>query len=208
MALLSVLPLTGQQLCEGDLLFCCSDSMNAITAVNDGVENLPIEHVGVVHRVGGNNGALFVIEAIKPEVCLTPIDSFLYENVGVVLVGRINVDCDMSASVSRCLAMVGKPYDDLYLPGDSAVYCSELVQMNFVNHEGALIFTSEPLSFHDATGCITDYWRDFYAQRGMSVPEGLPGSHPGTLSRSPQITIITRYPARNPVKEKSKKTGD
>ena len=191
--LLSCLSLSAQHLQEGDLLFCSSDSANAITAVTSGVEGLPIDHVGVVHLAGGDDGPVLVIEAVKPAVCITPIDSFLCEN-GTVLVGRVNVECDIAASITGCLAMLGKPYDDLYLPGDSAVYCSELVQMNYVNAAGELIFTPVPMSFRDSTGCITDYWIDFYRQHGMNVPDGAPGSNPGELSRRSQVTIIGRYP--------------
>lgn len=188
-----VLPLSAQHLQEGDLLFACTDTANAITAVTSGVEGLPIDHVGIVHRIGGTDGPLFVIEAVKPAVRLTPIDDFL--NAGaMVVVGRVNVDVDMRQSVRRCLAMVERPYDDLYLPGDSAVYCSELVQMNFVDCDGQLIFDTVPMSFHDETGRVTDYWTEFYRQRGMQVPEGAPGTNPGELSRRPQVTIIGKYP--------------
>ena len=173
---------------EGDLLFVCSDSANAITEVTSGVEQLPIDHVGIVHRIGGDSGPLFVIEAVKPTVCLTPIDSFMCEGPQI-LVGRVNVAMDVRKSVRQCLLMVGKPYDDLYLPGDSAVYCSELVQLNYVNPDGDLIFDTIPMSFHDATGRVTDYWQQFYSRRGMAVPEGLPGTNPGELSRCPQVTI-------------------
>ena len=173
---------------DGDLLFVCSDSANAITEVTSGVEQLPIDHVGIVHRIGGDGGPLFVIEAVKPVVCLTPIDSFMCEGPQI-LVGRVNVAMDVRKSVRQCLLMVGKPYDDLYLPGDSAVYCSELVQLNYVNPDGDLIFDTIPMSFHDATGRVTDYWQQFYSRRGMAVPEGLPGTNPGELSRRPQVTI-------------------
>ena len=149
------LPLMGQQLHEGDLLFACSDSANAI----------------------------------KPVVCLTPIDTFLCQN-GAVIVGRVNVDLDVKRSVKSCLLMVGRPYDDLYLPGDSALYCSELVQRCFVNNDGKLVFNTIPMSFHDATGQVTDYWKAFYSRRGMAVPEGEPGTNPGELSRRPQVTVI------------------
>ena len=178
---------------EGDLLFACTDEPNAITAVTTGVENLPIDHVGVLHRIGGDDGPLFVIEAVKPAVSLTPIDMFLTVNAAV-LVGRVNVDIDMATSVRRCLAMVGRPYDDLYLPGDSAVYCSELVQMCYVTTTGSNVFTTVPMSFHDATGRVTDYWTDFYSRRGLSVPEGEPGTNPGELSRRPQVTILGQFP--------------
>ena len=183
---------SANELQEGDLLFCCTDTANAITAVTSGVEGLPIDHVAVFHRIGGENGIPFVIEAVKPAVQLTPLDTFLCQNPHVII-GRVNVDFDIRQSVRRCLAMVGKPYDDLYLPGDSAIYCSELVQLNYRSVSNRPIFEPIPMSFHDSTGRVTDYWRDFYGQRGMIVPEGAPGTNPGELSRRPQITIIGRY---------------
>ncbi len=100
----------------------------------------------------------------------------------------------MARSVRRCLMMVGKPYDDLYLPGDSAIYCSELVQMNYVNAAGEAVFAPIPMSFHDRMGRILDEWIDFYSRHGMQVPEGEPGSNPGELSRRRQVTIIGLYP--------------
>ena len=190
---LAALPITGQQLREGDLLFCCSDTANAITSVTTGQQDLPIDHVAIVHYIGGEQlGLPYVIEAVKPTVCLTPLDTFLCEN-GRVLQGRVNADCDIAASIKRCLMLVGKPYDDLYLQGDSAVYCSELVQMCFIDPSGKLVFDPVTMSFHDATGQVTDYWRVFYQARGMTVPEGEPGSNPGELSRREQVTILGWY---------------
>lgn len=189
LALSFVMSLSGQVLQEGDLLFCCPDEPNAITDVTQGTKGLSIDHVAVVHRIGGDNGPLYVIEAKKPAVCLTPIDTFWCENPHALL-GRVNVDVDIHKSVRRCLMMVGKPYDDLYLPGDSAIYCSELVQLSFVDSQGNLIFEPVPMSFHDATGQVTDYWIKFYAERGMTVPEGAPGTNPGEMSRRPQVSIV------------------
>lgn len=192
MALFSALALSGQDLQEGDLLFCCTDTANAITAVTSGVEGLPIDHVAVFHRIGGENGIPYVIEAVKPAVQLTPLDTFLCQNPHVII-GRVTADFDIRQSVRRCLAMVGKPYDDLYLPGDSAIYCSELVQLNYRSVSGRPVFEPIPMSFHDSTGRVTDYWREFYGQRGMIVPEDVPGTNPGELSRRPQIIIIGGY---------------
>ena len=186
-------PLSGQALQEGDLLFCCTDEPNAITDVTSGIEGMSIDHVAVVHRIGGDEGPLYVIEAKKPAVCLTPIDTFYRENPHVV-VGRIGACVDFHKSIRRCLMQVGKPYDDLYLPGDSAVYCSELVQLNYVDSQGRLVFEPVPMSFHDATGQVTGYWRQFYAERGMTVPEGEPGSNPGDLSRRPQVSSLVIRP--------------
>ena len=182
--------LSGVELQEGDLLFCRAESPNAITDVTCEAGNMPIDHVGIVHRIGGDNGLLYVIEAKKPAVCLTPIDTFWCENPGGVLICRVNADVDIPKSIKRCLMMVGKPYDDLFLPGDSAIYCSELVQLNYVDSQGILVFEPVPMSFHDASGQVTDYWREFYASRGMTVPESAPGTNPGELSLRPQITRI------------------
>ena len=181
--------LAAQSLQEGDLLFCCSDTPNAITAVTVGVDALPIDHVAIVHRIGSEKGLLYVIEAKKPAVCLTPIDAFCRENPQT-LVGRVNVDVDIRESIRRCLMQVGKPYDDLYLYGDSAIYCSELVQLNYVDSSGNLIFEPVPMSFHDESGQVTDHWHEFYANRGLAVPEGAPGSNPGELSRRSQVSIL------------------
>ena len=178
-------------LLEGDLLFCCADTANAITSVTRGVGDLPIDHVAVFHRIGGEDGVPYVIEAVKPAVRLTPIDTFLSHNPHVI-VGRVNVDCYIERAVRRCLAMVGKPYDDLFLPGDSAIYCSELVQLNYRSVSNRPVFDPIPMSFHDNSGRVTDYWRVFYAERGMAVPEGAPGTNPGDLSRRPQVTILGR----------------
>ena len=192
MAMLASVATSAQQLQEGDLLFSCTQEPNAITDVTSGVAHLPIDHVAVVHRIGGAQGPLFVIEAIKPAVCLTPIDTFMCNNPQVI-VGRVNQAFDVHNSIRGCLRMVGKPYDDLYLPGDSAVYCSELVQMSYVFEDGSRVFETVPMSFHDSSGQITDYWIDFYSSRGLAVPEGEPGTNPGELSRRPMVTIIGSY---------------
>lgn len=197
----AIQPIAAQQLREGDLLFSVSASSNAITEVTSRVGEMPIDHVAIVHRIGGSKGLLYVVEAIKPQVCLTPIDTFLCRNPHV-LVARVDNDFDSAVSVKRCLLDVGKPYDDLYLPGDSAIYCSELVQKNFVTSSGELIFNTIPMSFHDATGVVTDYWLDFYAQHGMAVPEGLPGTNPGELSRRPQVRIIGKLHATTVIEDR------
>lgn len=92
-------------LLEGDLIFCCSDSANAITDVTRGFDLLPIDHVAIVHRIGGDDGPLYVIEAIKPAVCLTPIRDFVRANSRMI-VGRVVADVDVAQSVRRCLLMV------------------------------------------------------------------------------------------------------
>lgn len=173
---------------EGDLIFVAQASDNAITRVTQGVDALAIDHVAIMHRIGGTAGPLYALEAIPRQgVTLTPVDSLIAREHGATLVlGRVQ-GVDAHRSVRAALRLVGHPYDDLYLAGDSAIYCSELVQMCYVDTAGGQIFSTIPMSFHDSSGRILDHWTEFYRQRGMAVPEGLPGTNPGQLSRHPSV---------------------
>ena len=178
---------------EGDLLFVAQADDNAITQVTQGIDNLAIDHVAIMHRIGGKGGPLYALEAIPRQgVALTPIDSLVTREQGATFVLQRVEDVDATSSVRKALRYVGLPYDDLFLPGDSAIYCSELVQISYVDRQGRAVFDTIPMSFHDASGRITDHWTEFYRQRGMTVPEGLPGTNPGQLSRHPQVTIIQK----------------
>ena len=116
---------------SGDLLFVVNGQGNNITDVTDGVDGLGIDHVAVFSD--GN-----VIEAI-PEygVVENPLDSFLVRlsDRESVLVGRIE-GLDVEESVANARKFLGRPYDDIFMPSDSAIYCSELVQKSFVFKDG------------------------------------------------------------------------
>lgn len=187
---------------DGDLLFVVNGNGNNITKVTKGVDGLGIDHVAVF--ADGN-----IIEAI-PEygVMESPLDSFMIRLTDgeSVLVGRVE-GLDVDASVANARRFLGKPYDDIFMPSDSAIYCSELVQKSFVfkrrnqrpqrlgsggcdRNACKLIFGTIPMSFHDSTGNVTEFWTKFYASRGLTVPEGEPGTNPGQLSRDSNVEII------------------
>lgn len=192
----------------GDLLFVVNGQGNNITDVTDGVDGLGIDHIAVFSD--GN-----VIEAI-PEygVVENPLDSFLVRlsDRESVLVGRIE-GLDVEESVTNARKFLGKSYDDIFMPSDSAIYCSELVQKSFVFKDGLkerdqnvkevdskatgsgtkhFVFVTIPMSFHDSTGNVTEFWTKFYSARGLAVPEGEPGTNPGQLSRDPNVKILGR----------------
>ena len=48
------------------------------------------------------------------------------------------------------------------------------------------------MSFHDDTGNITDYWKEFYKKQGLEVPEGQPGTNPSELSQRENVKITGR----------------
>lgn len=200
----------------GDLLFVVNGQGNNITDVTDGVDGLGIDHIAVFSD--GN-----VVEAI-PEygVVENPLDSFLVRlsDGESVLVGRIE-GVDVEESVANARKFLGRPYDDIFMPSDSAIYCSELVQKSFVfkdrlkerdhNVKGMavvrddvkdmnpkvtesgdkhFVFGTIPMSFHDSAGRVTEFWTKFYEVRGLTVPEGEPGTNPGQLSRDLNVRIL------------------
>ena len=168
------------RLVTADLLFHVTPQPNAITDVTPGM----IDHVAIVLNSDS------VIEAIGRGVVITPIDS-LRQQSGYYLIGRVK-GVHRSSSIAHARTYLGRPYDYLYLPDNEAIYCSELVQLSFVDKQGNRLFESIPMSFHDDSGQITDYWRSFYEEYGMGVPEGHPGTNPSELSRRQQIRIVGR----------------
>lgn len=185
----------------GDLLFNVvaqrSGTGGAIADVTQGVASEPIVHVAIVCRHAGQTYAL---EASgKHGVWLNPIDSFFVhsdhtpEGKPLVLVGRLRDQSVVTESVSRAMKYIGRPYDYLFGESEDSIYCSELVHYAYLRADGSYIFPQQPMSFHDNTGNITQFWKDVYARHGREVPEGEPGTNPGAISRSEEIEIIKRY---------------
>lgn len=183
-----------EELKTGDLLFVVNPAGNAITEVTQGYHGLQIDHVGIVIRQGNR---LDVVEATTPQgVTTTPIFDFMHPQNDhrlqqtYILAGRLKKKFSEETLRSRLHRYLGKPYDYLFMPDDSAFYCSELVQKSFVTSHGKHIFPTIPMSFHDTTGRITDYWKAFYRKHGKEVPEGAPGTNPGQLSRHKRVKIL------------------
>ena len=166
------------RLLTADLLFHVSPQANAITDVTPGM----IDHVAIVLNADS------VIEAVGRGVVITPMDS-LRQQPGYYLIGRVR-GVHRAASVAQARTYMGRPYDYLYLSDNEAIYCSELVQLAFVDKHGNRLLEPIPMSFHDDSGQITEYWRRFYEKRGMDVPEGQPGTNPGELSQRRQVRIV------------------
>lgn len=173
---------------DGDLLFVLPATPNAITAVREDESRVRIDHVAVYHRHR-------IYEAVPEGVQAVSLDAFLSRYEGTeprarIQVGRIDTRYARRRSMRRVRRLLGRPYDDLYLHGDSAVYCSELVQLCYMRRDGQPLFEPIPLSFHDGSGRILPQWEAYYRQRGRSVPEGLPGSHPARLYTHPAVRIV------------------
>lgn len=179
------------QVIEGDLLFAYSTT--AGRAISDATVHdttaPPIYHVAIATWV---NGKLYALEAIDEGVTLTPYDTFKQRTMskGGMLIGRLRDRSGIDQSVSNALEHLGKPYDDLYMIDTQEIYCSELVQLSYVNGSGQRLFPLINMSFHDQQGHILNYWREHYAKRGMAVPEGALGTNPAQIARDPAVEIL------------------
>lgn len=187
-----------QNLLHGDLLFVVQPRKGgfagAIAEATNKASEAQIIHVAIVLR---ENGETHILEASDEHgVWTCPLDTFLAhvprtaDGKPLLLVGRLKKRSIVNASVERAKTYIGRPYDWLFSTDEDAIYCSELIQLSYRTRKGKALFHLQPMSFHDATGTILPYWTEHYAKRGMTVPEGSPGTNPGDLSRSRKLRIL------------------
>jgi hypothetical protein len=177
---------------NGDLIFFVNPKGNAITQVTTRQNQYPIDHVAIFNW--GENHTAQVIEAVHKGVCITTLDSLLHDaaqfSTPTLLVGRVNVPFDVATTLCRAFSHLGKPYDFTFENDDEKIYCSELVQKSYVTTNGDTIFPVIALTFNTPDGTVHPYWAEYYAKRGLPVPEGIPGTSPGGQSRDPHVTIL------------------
>ena len=160
----------------GDLLFV-SDTSGMGQAVKESTGQYT--HVAMVERVGDS---LFIIDATqKRGVARRPIEKTFASKMPVE-VYRLTIPFDTSAVLTRAHALLGKPYDNAFLPDNDAYYCSELIQTAFGD-----LFESKPMNWRDKEGNLPEYWQKHFKELGMPVPEGVPGTNPTDMSRSPLL---------------------
>ena len=187
---------------DGDLLFqdlACRFLCEAIESVTPGYRNADITHIGI-YKKGGDQD--FVIEAVPPEVTVTPLAEFLSRSKDdferpSVFVGRLRDEYRhlIPAAIEKALELKGLPYDRFYLSGEDAYYCSELVVDAFrYANDDEEFFPEQPMSFINRnTGEVHENWKRYYKRLGMELPVGELGSSPGEISLSPKIEILHRY---------------
>ena len=167
---------------SGDLLFLNENSSEMEKAITASTGEYT--HVALVECDSADE--VWVIEAY-PEKCVRRIsyeqfkrEHLIWFSSGTCDFYRLTVPFDTAMVISRAKSLLGKPYDDAFLPDNDAYYCSELIEVAF----GGL-FPSKPMNWRDADGNLPEYWQKHFEKLGVPVPEGVPGTNPTDLSRSP-----------------------
>lgn len=196
--------------CSGDLIFVRNldpEGLDGAIASTTG----EYTHVAIV-EAGDSNDYVnldsslliqpshdYVIEALPGRgVIRRPMQEFLneiyysmpdtnYSILSYVTFMQLNLeanDVDVKQLMQRLHSLVGKPYDDAFMPNNDKYYCSELVYETFLDSHGRPIFESKPMNFSDSTGRIHPYWQSHFDSIGVPVPQNAPGTNPTDLSRS------------------------
>ncbi|MEK6482075.1 YiiX/YebB-like N1pC/P60 family cysteine hydrolase [Catalinimonas sp. 4WD22] len=186
----------------GDLLFQdldCGPYCESIEKVTEGVEGADFSHMGIVVL---QDDKPFVYEAVSKGVLATPLEDFLQRNTNnegqpKVMVGRLTSAHHplIPEALKQAENLLGNAYDEIYVDGDEAYYCSELIYEIFKRaNQGKPLFPLAPMTYIDPdTGETFPIWEDYFDERGTKVPEGVPGINPGAISRSPYLDIVYQF---------------
>ena len=187
---------------EGDLLFQdldCGPICDAIEKVTIGYHGANFSHVGIVAKDDDN---LVVIEASSNGVQATQLQDFLNRSFDAnhqpkVVVGRLKHPFRhlIPLALKQAAALKGRPYDKEFVINNEAYYCSELIYEIFLRaNNNRPVFKLQPMTFKDPdTKTAFPAWQEYFSKLGAPIPESQPGINPGSISRSPLLTIIYAY---------------
>lgn len=185
---------------NGDLIFqedCEGNTDNTIKEVTKSIGDYRFTHVGIVYV--DENDRIFVIEATRPKVQITPLQDYLYpENkkgcFPKSVVGRLKdkYQYTIPQALDEALKLVGKEYDDGFILNNDKYYCSELIYEIFLKaNNGEAVFPLNVMTFKSSDTCkTTKGWIEYFEKYGLPIPEGELGINPGAMSCSDVIDIV------------------
>ena len=93
---------------------------------------------------------------------------------------------DLKEVKKRTESLLGAPYNASFYPDGDGFYCSQFVA------EILPIFETITMKFGDDTQEISDFWREYYRELGITVPLNQPGTNPSQLAASPLLVCKER----------------
>lgn len=166
----------------GDLLFVRSKDSEMEKAISASTGEYT--HVALVEIT---NGYTWVIEADRQEgVRRIQFYKWEQEYADQYDVFRFTQPFDTNDVISRAKRFLWEPYDDAFLPDNGKLYCSELIYECFWKN-GEHLFEAKQMNWRDADGNIPDYWIVHFQKLGTPVPEGILGTNPTDMAKSPLL---------------------
>ncbi|NIJ89058.1 hypothetical protein FHR49_001845 [Xanthomonas campestris] len=193
--LLALLPVTASALRvhEGDLLFVTAARIGLSGAIDDATARLgapSFDHVALVAHEGNTQIVLHADEQGSRQQSLRTFIDEATAKHRQIIVYRLTPEHRpaIADAVAQARRMLGKPYNDTYVPNEDSYYCSDFIERAFRAHH---VFALQPMNFKNLqTGRISPYWTDFYRSRGMQVPQDVPGSNPNDMARAPALAVV------------------
>lgn len=174
------------ELKNGDLLFLKGGNDKMDKAIRESTGDYT--HVAIVERDSAD--CLWIIEAST----VYGVRRILYDNWNWHWGGfdayRPNIPFNAAAVIARAKSFVGQHYDNAFLPDNGELYCSELVYEAYLDSNGNHLFESKPMNFRDQRGRMPKYWEKHFRRLGIPIPEGVPGTNPTDLSKSPLLERV------------------
>ncbi len=147
-------------------------------------------HVAIVEV---DSCGVWIIDATRSRgVDRYPLDTFLLNNSGrrgnaVFSVMRMKDNSLGDEWIARAKAFIGEPYDNLFLPDNGAMYCSELVRESFRSASGEYLLEDKPMNFKGPDGEFPKFWVELFKDSRMEIPQGVRGTNPQDMSLCPQL---------------------
>lgn len=175
---------------EGDTA-CMADAIAAATGDEAQVNFI---HVAILEVAGDTT---WVIDAtIKRGVARYPLDTmredFRLRSGGypIFTVKRLKHNRDATLWVENSRQYVGRKYDMTFMPDNEEQYCSELVWNSYLDSKGRHLFAAAPMNFKSPDGSYPPYWVWLFARLGMPIPQGVMGTNPNDMAKSPTLKFV------------------
>ena len=160
---------------NGDLIFAKDDSDigQAIQASTGHYSHVAIFLDEKVYHASGKAGVVCqkLTEFLESE-CL--YDIYSYPKIDIQKVKK------------RADQHLGAPYKFSFYPDGDGFYCSQYIAKILP------IFETISMKFDDEEQEISDFWRGYYKELGLSVPLNQPGTNPSQLAASPLLVCKER----------------
>ncbi len=186
---------------SGDLLFVAipadytlsdDDMGSGIAAATGDSDGLNYIHVAILEV---DPDTTWVIDAtIRHGVARYPLETFLSDftlkDGSLPRLEVMRIKNGARDLVKNAKTFIGEKYDVYFLPDNGVHYCTELVRDSYLDSDGNPVFENAPMNFKDVNGEFPVYWQQLFGLIGEPIPQGVEGTNPRDMRRSPLLEYV------------------